>query len=120
MKKVASFTLVMTLVFLLFSPVVLAAESDLEKVIKQVDTTNEIIDTMIDNALDKVEIFEGKEQEDMLIAKTIDLLIDQTNNIAENMIDRAANKDVEIYCELVEVEIDGQIILIDPLRIGGT
>ncbi len=119
MKKIARVTLVVTLVFLLFSPVAFASDSDLEKVIDQVEKTNLKIDKKIDKAIEKAEKFEDTKNEDKLIDKVIDNLIDWTNKEADKMIDKAAKKDIEIYCELVEVEIGGQIILIDPLRIAG-
>lgn len=55
--------------------------------------------------------------------KKIDMIIDQlihdTNRVATAMKNRAADKGFNVVCELVEVDIAGQSILIDPLRILG-
>lgn len=120
MKKIASLAIIILLVFILIPGVAFASDGDLKKVTTQVDKTNERIDDMIDKAVEKAEKFEDKKNADKLIDKLIDNLINKTNKIAENMIEKAEKQGIEVYCELIEVEIGDQIILIDPLRIGGT
>lgn len=234
MKKLFSITLVMVLMFSLFAPVVHASESDLEKIISEVDKTNNQIDQMIYKAIEDAEneiiryindletLEKGKEiiklekeitnlkeeldsldigkkdyqkkyekilndidkkeekisriyqkQEDRAnkilndieklkldlanyengskkniniigsinklqadldktdrdiqklneklnekIDKIILDLINDTNKVAANMMEKAAKDGYEVICELVEVEVGGQNVWIDPLRVG--
>ncbi len=118
LRKIAVFTLIFTLVFLLFTPTVFAS-NNADSVVIQVEKANEQIDKKIDKAIEQAEKFLDTKNEDMLIDKIIDKLINQTTMIADKMIDKAEKSDVEVYCELIEVEIGGQIIQVDPLIIGG-
>lgn len=119
MKKIAVFTLVFAVVFLLLSPVALAANNDLDKVIFQVEKANEQIYDLIDKAVEKADKFKDSKNEDKSVEKIISKLIEQTNKISEKTIEKAAKSGAEVYCELIEVEIGGQVVLIDPLIIGG-
>jgi hypothetical protein len=87
-------------------------EVEYEKISSGVNKTNEKIDKMIDKAIE-----DAKEKNK--IDKIKEKLIDGTNKKAANMKKRAANKGIVVECDLVEVEIGGETILIDPLRIAG-
>jgi septal ring factor EnvC (AmiA/AmiB activator) len=67
----------------------------------------------LDTKIEKLE-----EQLDDKIEKIISDLIDDTNKLAEAAIERAAKKGYTVTCELVEVEIGGQTVYVDPLRVG--
>jgi hypothetical protein len=90
-------------------------EVEYEKISSGVNKTNEKIDKMIDKA---VEDAEEKNKIDK-IDKIKEKLIDGTNKKAANMKKRAANKGIVVECDWVDVEIGGEIIKIDPLRIAG-
>ena len=47
-------------------------------------------------------------------------LIDVTNAVAFEMFQSAAEQGVTVICELVPVEIGGQTVMIDPIRIIGS
>lgn len=61
-------------------------------------------------------LYEKKED---LIEDLINDLLDETNDIAQSMFDRAADWGVQVLCELVPVEIDGRIVMVDPLKVVG-
>ena len=109
---------------LALSPVY-AAETEYEKVVSEVDKTNTEIDKMISKAVEKTDkamekdIYELTSRLEPRIEKIIDELINDTNKKAAKMIEKAADKGFVVVCEMVEVEIGGQVILIDPLRIIG-
>lgn len=71
----------------------------------QIDKPNREIEELTDKINEKID-------------KIIERLINDTNKKAADMKNRAADKGFKVICELVEVEIDGKVILIDPLRIA--
>jgi hypothetical protein len=71
---------------------------------KIVETANKVIVKL-------VEVAQSQQDPD------IDKLVALTNLISKNAINAAANLGVEVVCEYVAYEINGQIVLIDPLRI---
>lgn len=109
-----------------------------------VDETNAAIDEMIDEAVnaskDIIKQYDanvklaqrelsGQALEDRInslyanketqINNLINNLINETNAEAQAMFDRAEKLGVEVVCELVPVEIDGRIVMIDPIRVVG-
>lgn len=73
------------------------------------------LEEKIDRSDEKID--ELTEKLDNKIEKIIDKLINNTNRKSAKMIERAADKGYVVVCDMVEVEIGGQVILIDPLRI---
>jgi hypothetical protein len=61
-------------------------------------------------------LYDAKERE---INNLIDTLVDETNAIAAACFQRCADLGVTVICELVPVEIDGRIVMIDPLKVVG-
>ncbi|SHH78567.1 hypothetical protein [Clostridium grantii] len=137
MKKLFTIFLTAVLMLSLFSPAVYASENDVQTVIESVNKTNEKIDKMINNAIEKVnketikytndleksngkedKIKELEEDYNYKVNKIIFDLIKDTNKIAANTKEKAAEKGIEVTCELVEVHIGGQIVWIDPLIVG--
>lgn len=60
------------------------------------------------------------EYETKLFLKIDDIisnLIDKTNKLANEMVEKAAKEGITVICELIEVEIGGRTVLIDPLII---
>ncbi len=120
MKKLICSVLTVVLVLSLFVPTSFAASEDYPWVEKEVLRTNNEIDRMIVNALIKVEnIDKTSDDAYKLINKIIDELVKDTNKLADKMIEEAAKVGIQVVCEYVEVEIGGQTVLIDPLRVIG-
>ncbi len=72
----------------------------------QIDKSNKQIQERTDKFNEKID-------------RIIERLINDTNQKAADMKNRAAGKGITVICELVEIQIGGQNILIDPLRIAG-
>lgn len=104
-----------------------ASTENLEKVEAIVDKANEKIEKKIDNAVAKSERIVAKYENDKLteaekdakIDELVTGLIDKTNAISLKARTRCEKLGYTVECEWIEVEIDGQIILVDPLYIVG-
>lgn len=146
MKK--SISLVLILVVLLSFGGLAYGETStgvLEQVQHEVNETNEEIDELIEQAIsDSIKIVDEYdrhvalaekelkaralkerltsllENKNVQIENLITNLVNETNALAQEMFELAEALGVEVICELVPVEIDGQIIMIDPLRVVGT
>ncbi len=71
-----------------------------------------------DKELEK-ELRKLENQKNKDIDRLIVEFIDETNAVAFAMFDRAAEKGVKVVCELIPVEVDGLIVMIDPIRVIG-
>ncbi|MGI6684685.1 MAG: hypothetical protein ACOX47_04185 [Bacillota bacterium] len=114
MKK--SMCLLLVVVFMMSLVTVAWADTDISekdyvKVEQQVDKANDKIKDLIE----KADIKADKKNAD--INKIIDKLRCHTDKIAQKTIDFADKYGVEVICEYELVEIGGQYVLIDPLRI---
>jgi len=110
-KKSIIVTFILMFVFSTYS---FAGEVDITKVIEDVEQANAKIDQQIEKTVKIVDKLDGDLQD-----KKISDLIEKTDKIAMKMIEKAIEDGVIVECELIEVEIDGVIYLIDPLRIVG-
>lgn len=133
MKRLLSIILIMVFVLSLSISPVFASGTGYEKVLADVNRTNEKIEKMIDKAqkeADKVIEKYSREPEirkerknpvelEEKIDKIINKLVEATNKEAAQMIKRAANKGFKVVCQWVPVEIGGRTVMIDPLRILG-
>lgn len=139
MKKLVALTIIMMFALSFFSPVVFAEESDFTKISNEVNKTNIEIDEMINKAADQADkeilnyteslekitsnVENQKNRNIELLNEKIDLiisdLISEVNKKAEKMKERAAKYGFIVNYQLVEVEIGGQNVLIDPLIIAG-
>lgn len=120
MKKLICSVLTLVLVLSLFVPASFAASEDYPWIYKEVMRTNNEIDRLIVNALIEVEnVDRSNDQANKIINKIIDELVKDTNKLADKMIQEAAKVGIQVICEYVEVEIGGQIVLIDPLKVIG-
>ena len=54
-----------------------------------------------------------------LVEKAIEWLLKKTQKIADDCIEFAAKRGVEVVCYVIEVEIGGYNVLIDPMRVAG-
>lgn len=146
MKKFICSVLTVILVLSLFVPASFASQDDYSKIVKEVEKTNEKIERFINHAIrnadkeiekynmeieaieglrdnenidvDKL-LYEAEQKLERKVNRIIDHLVDDTNRAANLMIEKAAKAGIEVICEYVEVEIGGQIVLVDPLRVVG-
>ena len=146
MKKVISLALIISVIFVL-SGVSMADSSVMDKIQFEVDKANAEIDSLIVEYIEKVDkviktynhkiseyddleddddcedlyaIIKLEKERDEKVDKLIQDLIDKTNAIAQAVFDKAASEGIEVICELVLVEIGGQEVWIDPIRIIGS
>lgn len=134
MKKIIAFSLTMILVISLMMTSAFASVKSLGDVTEDVERANARIEALIDQAIEKTyrlidryEIFVAKSKyDDTLIKKLneriqeiIDDLVESTNRVAAETKEKAAKEGYKVICEMVEVNIGGRLVLIDPMRIGG-
>lgn len=104
---------------------VISAEEQAQQI---VDQANLQIDEVIASTLSKTDMIIEKydqnlitlEEKNAKIEKLIEKMIDKTNKISKKAQKSAAKLGVTVECELIEVLIDGQVILVDPIFIVGT
>lgn len=105
---------IMVVALLVMSSMTAFASVDKEALAYElVDNANEEIYQLIEDAQDDAD--EDVDSIDKIISK----LIKDTNKIANKTIKKAAKEDISLFCQLEEVLIGGQIVLIDPLLVGG-
>jgi len=106
---------ILTLILLmLFSIQVFAEDGEnLEKTQKLVNEANEEIYELIEQAQLKAEEKPEETQE------VINELIEEIFEVSEETIKEGEELGVSIICEYIEVDINGIIVLIDPLRVAG-
>lgn len=138
MKRVISLVFVLTLLFSISvsaqvtyeaseAATIEASEENLEKVEAIVDKANQRIEKKINNAVEKsqriVAKFEdGKlteAEKDTKINELVTTLIDKTNAISQKSRTRCEKLGYTVECEWIEVEIDGNVVMVDPLYIVG-
>lgn len=111
------------MVLVLFSGGAFAESDHLGQIVKAVEKTNERIEHEIQKAIYKVDKIIERDygqldaKSNEKIEKIINDLIEKTNKMASDIIEKAAKKDIVVECELIEVEIAGKIIYIDPVRL---
>lgn len=104
---------------------VISAEEQAQQI---VDQANLQIDEVIASTLSKTDMIIEKydqnlitlEEKNAKIEKLIEKMVDKTNKISKKAQKSAAKLGVTVECELIEVLIDGQVILVDPIFIVGT
>ncbi|PKM62828.1 MAG: hypothetical protein CVU97_03280 [Firmicutes bacterium HGW-Firmicutes-21] len=131
MKKLIAFTLIAITLLSVLSVSVLAEQIDVQKI----EYVNEFIEKA--NKTEKA-YYEVKEEKDLakveeMVLKTnekilqmvynemeakkvdIDKLVEKTDEMARKTIEKAADMGYEVICEYIAYEINGEIVLIDPL-----
>lgn len=78
-----------------------------------VANANQEIEELILDAQAKAEAKPDKTE------KIIEKLLDKTQKISDKTVEKGEALGVEILCEYVEVEINGIIVLVDPLTVVG-
>lgn len=129
MKKFLGFTLTLVLVLSLFTPLAYAADDydiddDVLEIMEEVEEANAEIQQLIDKAVIKADylMVEYADYPDILDIKLDRLakrLIDETNEIAWEVMEEAEEAGVEVYCELVEVKLGYKTVWVDPIYVGG-
>lgn len=114
MKKLMCFLLVlifmMSLVTVAWADVNIS-DKDYAKVEQHVEKANEKIYDLVIKAQDQAD------KKNANTEKIIDQLLKQTNHFAAKAIEFGEKYGIIVECEYVEVEIGGQTVIIDPLRI---
>lgn len=98
-----------------------------EKAIKIVNKANAKVEQIIDKALLKAETIVTKyengkislEDKDVKIEALVVKLQTKAKSITERAMAKATDLGVIVECEWVEVTIDGNVYLVDPIRIVG-
>lgn len=120
MKKLICSVLTLVLVLSLFVPASFASSEDYPWIIKEVERTNNEIERLVERAIMEVDkVDSSSDKADKIINKIIDELVKDTNKLADKMINEAAKVGIEVVCEYVKIEIGGQTVLIDPLKVIG-
>ncbi len=110
-KRIISLMMVMA-VAMSFATMGVGATNDTkaeEKVTKIVEKANTKIDKTVEKAKEKAN---DKNDE-----KVIEKLVEKTDKVAEQAVDQTAKNGAVIECEYVTVIINGQEVLVDPLRV---
>ncbi len=107
MKKLLRLLLMMLALLLLFCTAALAetaSEKEMDKLYQMVDQANEKIEGFIEHA-------QATEKDD------IDWLEKKVENVVKPVMKYAEKIGVTVECEKVPYEIDGQTVLVDPLKV---
>lgn len=87
-------------------------EEEIEKLYEERTEADEEELVEIDN-----KILEFETKLSLNLDEIINDLIEDTNKLANEMVEKAAEEGITVICELIEVEIGGRSVLIDPLKI---
>lgn len=136
-KSLFSF-LIFIFALVLLSPSAYAYDNaDMDKVIKLVEKTNLKIATEVDKAIIDADKLYSKYLEDLAkaeaedaaneltkqyeedLAKLIDDLVEETNELSAKTIEKAAELGITVICTWQYVEIGGVGVWIDPLHVVG-
>ena len=127
MKNKMKIILLLTVLLMTFGTVAYADEIDsnecLLEVIQEVEEVNLEINDMVDEALSEaaieaVELMDDSEKFNEVLSEIIYKLENDVNELAAITITKAAEKGITVYCELIEIEIFGITVWIDPLIVG--
>ncbi len=139
MKKLTVFITAMLMVLFISIPTNSVQAKGMDEIIKNVEQTNMQINTQIEKAVyaakitteeyndqlmvlvknkNEREIEKLKYKYDDKIDKIVKKLLEVTSKMSEKTINSAAKEGVTLYCDFVEVNIAGRIVLVDPIRIG--
>lgn len=118
MKKIISVLLVVVLAAFIFAPAALASSNDLDNITAEVAALNAQIEQKVIKAQEQADKFISQGKEDK-VDKVIKDLVKWVDKKAEQMIEKAANRGIVVYCEYVTYDIGGIEVEIDPLIIGG-
>lgn len=86
---------------------------DATNVLNAIDKTNVKIENEIEKAVSKSFEETSLEKINTIIVK----LLDKTNDMSAKMVEKAAESGIVVVCDWVPVEINGEIIMVDPLRV---
>lgn len=107
MKKVLRLLLVLAALMLLFCAGAMAetaSEKEMDKLCEMVDKANEKIESYVEHA-------QETEKND------IDWLQKKVDNVVEPVMKYAEKIGATVECEMTEYKIDGQTVLVDPLKV---
>lgn len=123
------FLSVTLLLLLIFSNVsygsVVSSQEQVQQIVTQANTQiNEVIAATLEKSTKVIEKYQQHkitlEEKDEKIAELIETMIVRTNKISCRAQKNAAKLGVKVECQLIEVIIDDQVILVDPIFIIGT
>lgn len=107
MKKMLCLLLMMVALMLLCCTAAMAetaSEKEMDKLYQMVDQANEKIEGYIEHA-------QATEKDD------IDWLQEKVDKVVTRVVEYGEKIGVTVECEKVEYEIDGQTVLVDPLKV---
>src|SRR6056297_1136120 len=110
-KKI--FVLIFVLIMVTSIQVFAEGDVNIEKAEELVEEANKDIYELIEKAKEKDSENPGETQE--IIAE----LINETEELSTETKEEGEELGIEIICEYIEVDINGIIVLIDPLRVAG-
>lgn len=121
MKMKLRMSLLLVLILMVFGAVSFA---DTDSVVADIEVANATIESLVADAIAQAELLSVEAADDpeefaQELALLIDELVAEVNEVAFEAMDEAAEMGVTVYCELVEVEICGNTVMIDPLIVGG-
>lgn len=128
MKKLLAFILVALFVFSTNLQSYAAVSSDLENTQEIVNQANEkVAQTIRKTQFKSNEVITryesgliSEQTKDKQITNLIDKMLESTSAVSSKAMDKAKSYGIEVQCQYIEVIIDGQTILVDPLIIVGT
>lgn len=118
--KVLTMTLIMVSVLALFAQSAFAVTEGLsQKLVDEIEKTNEYIFRVVEKAQEKAEkeaLKENKSKEkfEEYLDKLIEKLIDKTEKKAGKLIEKAAEEGVTLEKTYIEVEIYDRVVRVDP------
>lgn len=118
--KVLTMTLIMVSVLALFAQSAFAVTEGLsQKLVDEIEKTNEYIFRAVEKAQEKAEkeALKGNmsdEEFEVFLDKLIEKLVEKTEKKADKLIHEAAKEGHVFEKEYIEVEIGGRIVEIDP------
>lgn len=122
LKKVSLVLLIMFSLLTLFGPVAFASEMSnaeiSQRLLDEINKTNEFIYREIDNAIEKAEREAQKNQSEQKLNKAIDKIIEnlleKTEKKVDKLIEKAAKEGVVLEKYYIEVQILDRIVHVDP------
>lgn len=100
------------------------ADTSLSEVIEDVNIANAEIEALVQEAIEdadeaKLDNINDLAEFENELDEIISELLEEVDEIATEAIEEAAEGGFTVYCELIEMEIHGIIVMIDPLIVGG-
>lgn len=123
MKMKLRITLLVVLLLTLIGSLAFA-DTTLSEVIEDVNIANAEIETLVQEAIEEADQAKLDHPYDLVgFEKELDEIIremlEEVDEIATEVIEEAAGNGFTVYCELIEMEIHGITVLVDPLIVGG-